>query len=233
MADGRLLSKGICKSEEIEKLTAFQETVFYRLIVNCDDYGRTDARPLILKADLFPLKDVSIEELENAIHALVTVGLVTYYKVDGRPYLEMKTWAKHQRIRNVRSKYPPPPEDCGDLQQIAADCSDLPPSRARAESESNKNPNPNRNRKFVPPTLEDVKAYVLEKGYHVDAEYFFKYYDEGNWIDSKGNPVKNWKQKLLTWESKDKQKPARNAPASCKPIPAQDPAKIMEMVGRI
>ena len=28
---------------------------------------------------------------------------------------------------------------------------------------------------------------------------FFEYFETGNWIDSKGNKVKNWKQKLLTW----------------------------------
>lgn len=52
-----------------------------------------------------------------------------------------------------------------------------------------------------PPTLEDVKAYVSEKGYSVDPVVFFEYFSEGDWIDSRGNPVKNWKQKLITWNS--------------------------------
>lgn len=60
---------------------------------------------------------------------------------------------------------------------------------------------------FVPPTLEEVKAYVQEKGYSVDAEYFYKYYSVANWVDSKGNHVRNWKQKLITWAKKDDEKP--------------------------
>ena len=32
---------------------------------------------------------------------------------------------------------------------------------------------------------------------------FFNYFDVGNWIDSNGNKVKNWKQKLITWESRN------------------------------
>lgn len=52
---------------------------------------------------------------------------------------------------------------------------------------------------FVPPTLEEVKAYAEEKGYDIDCEYFWRYYTEGDWIDGQGKPVLNWKQKLITW----------------------------------
>ena len=53
---------------------------------------------------------------------------------------------------------------------------------------------------FVPPTFEDVKAYCAERGNKVDAQHFYDYFTAGNWKDSKGNAVKNWKQKLITWE---------------------------------
>ena len=49
------------------------------------------------------------------------------------------------------------------------------------------------------PCLEEIKNYIKEKELNVDAEQFYNYFTEGNWIDSKGNKVKNWKQKLLTW----------------------------------
>ena len=62
-----------------------------------------------------------------------------------------------------------------------------------------------KSKKFVPPTLEEVKAYVSEKGYNVDAQKFFDFYSEGDWIDSKGKPVRNWKQKLITWANKEPQ----------------------------
>lgn len=54
---------------------------------------------------------------------------------------------------------------------------------------------------FVPPTLEEVESYVKEKGLSVKPSDFYNYFTEGNWIDSKGNKVKSWKQKLLTWEN--------------------------------
>lgn len=57
-------------------------------------------------------------------------------------------------------------------------------------------------KRFVPPTLDEVKAYCKERNNDVDAQKFFDYYEQGGWKDSKGNPVKNWKQKLITWENK-------------------------------
>ena len=57
--------------------------------------------------------------------------------------------------------------------------------------------------RFVPPTLEEVKDYVLERGSPVDPRIFWEYFDAGGWKDAKGNSVRNWKQKLLTWEKYD------------------------------
>lgn len=53
-------------------------------------------------------------------------------------------------------------------------------------------------KKFTPPTLEQIKAYVEEKALDVDPEWFFNYFEAGNWHDSTGKPVKSWKQKLWT-----------------------------------
>lgn len=79
--------------------------------------------------------------------------------------------------------------------------------------------------KFVPPTLDEVKAYITEKGYNVDPDYFYNYYEEGHWIDGEGKPVRNWKQKLITWQKKDAAKPKKQYTASAdykKPTIATD-----------
>lgn len=58
-------------------------------------------------------------------------------------------------------------------------------------------------KRFVKPTLDEIKAYCQERGNNVDAKAFFDYYETGNWKDAKGKPVRNWKQKVITWERSD------------------------------
>lgn len=50
------------------------------------------------------------------------------------------------------------------------------------------------------PTLEEVKSYVSEKGYHFDPQHFFDYYDASGWHMQSGKPIKSWKQCCVTWE---------------------------------
>ena len=57
---------------------------------------------------------------------------------------------------------------------------------------------------FVPPTLEEVQAYCKERHNNVDAHKFYDYYTAADWYDAKGDKVKSWKQKVITWEGKDK-----------------------------
>jgi hypothetical protein len=61
----------------------------------------------------------------------------------------------------------------------------------------------------VPPTYEEVLEYAKEKGREDIAKEFFDYFTVGEWVDSKGNKVKNWKQKFLTWCSRNEQKQTR------------------------
>ena len=51
---------------------------------------------------------------------------------------------------------------------------------------------------FKPPKPEDVVAYVREKNLAVDPEWFWNFFESNDWIDSRDNPVKSWKQKLWT-----------------------------------
>jgi predicted phage replisome organizer len=60
------------------------------------------------------------------------------------------------------------------------------------------------NKKFKRPTLEEVEAYCKQRNSSVDAKTFYEYFETGGWVDSKGNKVKNWKQKIITWEKSRK-----------------------------
>ena len=68
------------------------------------------------------------------------------------------------------------------------------------ETEGEKKPFVRARKQFVPPTLDEVRSYVAQRGSNVDPVQFFEYFQEGGWVDAKGQPVRAWKQKLLTWE---------------------------------
>ena len=123
----RIIKESICTSDTIDSLSMFEEVVFYRLIVNCDDFGRFDARPKVLSSKLFPLKDISVEQMQGALDALCAAGLIIVYVVNGRPYLQMNTWHKHQSQRATKSKYPSPdesdsPASENNSQELASNC---------------------------------------------------------------------------------------------------------------
>lgn len=105
----RILKESICTSDSIDSLSWFEEALFYRLIVNCDDYGRFDGRPSIIKNRLFPLKEnLTAKTVAGAIEKLASAGLVTLYVFEGKPYLYLPTWNHHQVVRAKSSKYPAP-----------------------------------------------------------------------------------------------------------------------------
>lgn len=108
----RIIKESICTSEEIDLLDSEQEVFFYRLMVVVDDFGLMDARLSILKAKCYPLKSIEINSIQLNLARLLAVGLVKLYQVDGKPFLSITNWAKHQQIRAKRAKYPTP--DRGD-----------------------------------------------------------------------------------------------------------------------
>jgi len=119
----RILKESICTSDTIDELTEFQEVFFYRLLVNCDDYGRMDGRTKILSSKLFPLRPISIDLIERAIDKLMDVGLITQYVVGGKTYIQVTSWNKHQQVRARRSKYPSPDED--EMKAVADVCKQM------------------------------------------------------------------------------------------------------------
>lgn len=51
------------------------------------------------------------------------------------------------------------------------------------------------------PTLEEIEQFCKERGNGVDAKRVYDYYSSANWKDGRGNPVRNWKQKIIAvWE---------------------------------
>jgi hypothetical protein len=81
------------------------------------------------------------------------------------------------------------------------------PQQLSTKKSSTKKSNTKRlsTKEFIPPTLEEIEAYCKSRNNNVDAKRFFDFFDASDWVDSKGNKVRNWKQKVITWESYNKE----------------------------
>lgn len=65
--------------------------------------------------------------------------------------------------------------------------------------------------RFVAPSVDEVQAYCDERHNGVNAQKFVEYYQAGGWKDAKGKPVKNWKQKVITWERNTNSQPVNRS----------------------
>lgn len=160
----RIIKESIRTSDSINELNWFEECLFYRLIVSCDDYGRFDGRPAIIKGSCFPLKEnVTVKTIRDALNKLATAGLVNLYMVDGKPYLSLPTWEHHQTIRAKKSKYPSP--DDGEMIEHENNCeqmhTDVPVIQSNTKSESESNTN---NKRGAETPLADLESITLNDG---------------------------------------------------------------------
>ena len=62
--------------------------------------------------------------------------------------------------------------------------------------------------RFQKPTIEEIRQYCLEKGYNVDAEQFFNFYESKGWVVGR-SPMKNWRAAVSTWNKREKEVPQR------------------------
>ena len=62
-----------------------------------------------------------------------------------------------------------------------------------------------KNNIFVPPTVDEVRAYCKERNNNVDPDTFINFYESKGWMIGK-NKMKDWKAAVRTWEQKDKPK---------------------------
>lgn len=60
---------------------------------------------------------------------------------------------------------------------------------------------------FVPPTLDEIKTYCLERKNNVNADKWLSFYESKGWMVGK-NKMKDWKAAIRTWEE-DKPKESK------------------------
>lgn len=104
----RLLREGILSSDRVEQLDPPAEVFYRRLMSKVDDFGFYDARPSILRANLYPLRIDLVREADITrwIAACEKAGLIALYQHDGKPFMQMLDTEWQTRSE---PKFPLPP----------------------------------------------------------------------------------------------------------------------------
>lgn len=106
----RIIKESITTSESLAGVSADAERLFWRLVVKADDYGLYYGNPKILSSMCFPLNPPAEKKIQSWLAELVGQGMVGTYtsEEDGKQYLKLLSWDKHQQTRAKKSKYPLP-----------------------------------------------------------------------------------------------------------------------------
>lgn len=70
-----------------------------------------------------------------------------------------------------------------------------------------------KSKRFVPPSIEEVKEYCKQRNNNVNAEQFIDFYESKGWMVGK-NKMKDWKAAVRTWEKREN---STNQQAKAKP----------------
>ena len=71
------------------------------------------------------------------------------------------------------------------------------------------NKSPTKAKRFVKPTLSEIKEYCIERNNNVDAQHFYDHYESNGWKVGK-NSMKDWKAAVRTWEKNNYNKTAKS-----------------------
>lgn len=85
---------------------------------------------------------------------------------------------------------------------------------------------PEKRKCFVPPSVDDVRAYCTERGNHVDPQRFVDFYTANGWMQGHGKKIKDWRAAVRTWEGRE----AQRTPAA-KPMPTAEDYDLDKFFG--
>ena len=142
------------------------------------------------------------------------LGWEEHQNVEGLEKVKEQNRLRKQKQRENQKKHPTS-RDCHAMSRdshatdIDIDTDTEKETEIKEEREEKalcENANAKKPKRFIPPTVEEVREYCFQRKSGIDPVRFWEYFDTGGWKDSEGKPVRNWKQKLITWETHGKEK---------------------------
>jgi hypothetical protein len=163
MARARNIKPGFFKNEVLGVADPFYSLLFEGLWVLADRAGRLEDRPLRIKGEVFPYRDGL--DIESMLVWLQENGFIRRYSVDGKGYILVLEFVKHQNPhKNEVESILPPPDEIGTASELIgptrADCGFLIPDSLIPERDADASPPAKKSKPKDPECPEDVNCQV-------------------------------------------------------------------------
>lgn len=216
MAERRMMAKSIIKSDQFLDMPATTQNLYFHMLLDADDDGFVNAPKSIMR--IVGAKD---DDMKLLVAKQFVIGF-------GSGVIVIKHWKIHNYIQSDRYKPSLQPEralldittnkeytlNTSDVSSMDTECiqsvsvGKVSIGKASIGKDSIGKDSvysgcdksqPTRTH-FTPPTLEEVKAYCIERNNNIDAEYFIDFQEARGWVLSNGKKMKDWKATIRTWE---------------------------------
>lgn len=231
MARARNIKPSLLMNEVLGTADPLLTILFAGLWMLADREGRLEDRPLRIKAQVFPYRE--LPDFNGYLTELERLGFIERYEAENQAIIQVLNFTKHQSPHKTEkpSELPAKPATArvtcsaplnnGSLtvkESLIPD-SLIPDSIEKIQptysadsgcTDSGRTLAPISN--FKPPTLDDVSGAMMLAGYHdLDPELFFAHYESLGWRTASGGLIEDWRSRLTVWAKdqarRDQQKP--------------------------
>jgi len=120
---------------------------------------------------------------------------------DKQKYTEKCTRLRENSTKGVLARVNQLGARCN--QMVATDSHIEPKDKDKDKDTKENSPSESKRKAFVPPTVDEVRTYCLERKNGIDPEAFIDFYTSKSWIVGKVK-MSDWKAAVRTWERREK-----------------------------
>lgn len=105
MAQKRMIDKKISLSEKLAELPLGAQLLYTWIIPHADDFGLIQGSPRTVKAQVMPMADVSIDDVDSWIDAMIQNNLLKQFEYKGKNFYYLVGFEENQTLRHDMQPY--------------------------------------------------------------------------------------------------------------------------------
>ena len=134
---------------------------------------------------------MTVQQIRTSLNKLKSTSEVTIKSTSKYSIISITNWDSYQQDNKQTNKQITNEQQSNNIQVTT--------------NKNEKNDNKDKKKgvkRFTPPSLDEVKGYILEKQYDIDGQYFIDFYQSKGWMIGK-NKMKDWKATIRGWNTRN------------------------------